>query len=151
MFLLLLCSCEQEKDFLAYQNKSPKIECTVNEKFKLVIEKSEKTTIYVNEPSELKSVKFELSEGESFAITDDLKIPISSASLGGIFALGNMLSLKESEITSVKDEGKDSIVIFESSFGTYTVTYGKNALPKSIEIRSESYDYDVLITGINLK
>lgn len=151
VFLMFFCSCQSERDFLAYQEKSPKIECTVNEKFKLVIEKKECTYIYIKKPSELTSVYFELSENGSYAISNELKIPIDSSNLGGIFALGNALCLSEGEIISVTDENNTSIVTFENAYGTYTVIYGKNLLPSHIEIHSDSYDYDIDVTGIELK
>ncbi len=151
LVLLLFCSCNEKKDFLAYQQKNPVIECTVNEKFDLVISRGEIVTIAIKKPSEISSVYFEFEKSGGYVINEDLKIPLGRDSACGLYALSCCLSLENESIVSVSDQGKNSIVTFENEHGTYIVTYGKNLLPSHIEIHSSKFDYDILVNGIELK
>ena len=151
LLVILLCSCNKKEDVLAYQQKNPTIECTVNEKFELVISRDDITTIRVKNPSEISALYFEFGQGYAYAINGDLKIPLDSSSACGLYALANCLSLESNSIVSVADQGKNSIVTFENEHGTYIITYGKNLLPSHIEIHSSKFDYDILVTGIELK
>jgi hypothetical protein len=151
LVFLLLCACNEQKDFLAYQQKNPTLECVVNEKFELVISKSDIITIKVKKPSEISALYFEFGQGDGYAINGDLKIPLGRESACGLYALSNVLSLENESILSVVDQGKNSIVTFENDLGTYTITYGKNLLPSHIEIHSEKFDYDIVVNGISLE
>ena len=147
----LLCACNEKKDFLAYQQKNPTIECVVNEKFELVISKSKIITIEVKKPSEIGALYFEFGQSDGYVINGDLKIPLSRESACGLYALSCVLSLENESVVSVVDQGKNSIVTFENDLGTYTVTYGKNLLPSHIEIHSDKFDYDIVVKGISLE
>ena len=147
----LLCACNEKKDFLAYQQKNPTIECVVNEKLELVISKSEIITIEVKKPSEISALYFEFGQSDGYVINGDLKIPLGRESACGLYALSCVLSLENESIVSVVDQGKNSIVTFENDLGTYTVTYGKNLLPSHIEIHSDKFDYDIVVKGISLE
>ena len=83
----LLCACNEKKDFLAYQQKNPTIECVVNEKFELVISKSEIITIEVKKPSEISALYFEFGQSDGYVINGDLKIPLGRESACGLYAL----------------------------------------------------------------
>lgn len=147
----LLCACNEKKDFLAYQQKNPTIECVVNEKFELLISKSEIITIEVKKPSEISALYFEFGQSDGYVINGDLKIPLGRESACGLYALSCVLSLENESIVSVVDQEKNSIVTFENDHGTYTVTYGKNLLPSHIEIHSDKFDYDIVVKGISLE
>lgn len=147
----LLCACNEKKDFLAYQQKNPTIECVVNEKFELLISKSEIVTIEVKKPSEISALYFEFGQSDGYVINGDLKIPLGRESACGLYALSCVLSLENESIVSVVDQGKNSIVTFENDLGTYSVTYGKNLLPNHIEIHSDKFDYDIVVKGISLE
>lgn len=147
----LLCACNEKKDFLAYQQKNPTIECVVNENFELLISKSEIVTIEVKKPSEISALYFEFGQSDGYVINGDLKIPLGRESACGLYALSCVLSLENESIVSVVDQGKNSIVTFENDLGTYTVTYGKNLLPSHIEIHSDKFDYNIVVKGISLE
>ena len=72
----LLCACNEKKDFLAYQQKNPTIECVVNEKFELVISKSKIITIEVKKPSEIGALYFEFGQRISLISNDNTKTMI---------------------------------------------------------------------------
>lgn len=150
LIILLFCSCNEKKDFLAYQQKNPIIECTVNDKFELIISKNEVVKITVLKPSEINGICFEFNKNDGFVLSKDTKIPLDSSSACGLFALAGTLSLESEDIVSVSDHEGLSIVTFKNDLATYTLTYGKNLLPSKIEIHADKFDYNVLVTGIEL-
>ncbi len=150
LIILLFCSCNEKKDFLAYQQKNPVLECTVNDKFELIISKGDSIKITVLKPDEINGICFEFNGNSALAISGNTKIPLDRISACGLFALAGCMNLENDSIVAVSDSGKSSIITFENDLGTYIVTYGKNLLPSHIEIHSDKFDYDILVTGIEL-
>ena len=147
--LLLFCSCKNEYNILSYQENDIEAECIVNEKFDLEIKKTGKSVnISVLSPKSLVGVKFEISENSSFVIKDEIKIPLKNEDISGIYALSRIFSLNEEAITTASYEG---VISFDTEYGIYSVSYGKNNLPQHIEISAADFDYSVEIVAIKLK
>lgn len=149
LLAILLCSCQREYNILTYQENEIVSECTINNKYDITITKCKDfLRLDIISPASLAGVSFEIKEGNAYAIKDDISIPIDKNSLRGICAILNCFSLKENEIATVN---QDSTCIFNSDYGTYTVTYGENDLPKHIEISTDTYNYSIAINSILLK
>ena len=146
--LLLFCSCKNEYNILSYQENDIEAECVVNEKFNLEIKKTGKSvSISVLSPKSLAGVKFEIGENSSFVIKDEIKIPLKNEDISGIYALSRIFSLNEEAITTASYEG---VISFDTEYGIYSVSYGKNNLPKSITVYGNGFSYSVVIKGIKL-
>ena len=155
ILVLCLClatvtvSCGNEYDILSYQENDIIARCYVNEKYDLEIKKTgECVRICIFSPDFLCGITFEFSDTSSFAIKDDVVIPIDKKDLNGIYALSQMFSLSECTLTTVTENG---VISFKTDLGVYTVSYGENNLPKSITILGDGFDYTVEITGIEIK
>ena len=147
--LLLFCSCKNEYNILSYQENDIEAQCIVNEKFNLEIKKSGKSVnISVLSPKSLAGVKFEIGENSSFVIKDEIKIPLKNEDISGIYALSRIFSLNEEAITTASYDG---VISFDTEYGIYSVSYGKNNLPQHIEISAADFDYSVEIVAIKLK
>ena len=152
LITFVFCSCNSELNFLAYQDTLVLLECVVNDEFELTFKKNdEQICIEISAPSELLGLTLDMQNGTIYANSSDFKMPLEYESAKGIYALFNMIQLQKEQITAVESADKCSIVTFESSFGTYIITYGKNLLPQSIQINSNDFYYDISVSGIELK
>ena len=146
LILVFLCSCEQNYDILSYQKKDIVANCTVNEKYEILItKKSELTSLEVLSPENMKGITFEFKKDISYAIKDDIKIPLNDENISGIYALSNVFSLEENAISTVST---NNVVSFDFDNASYTVTYGENNLPLRIDISGDGYEYKVYVNSI---
>ena len=152
IFLLVLSSCRvQNYGILSYQEKKIDAECTLNGEYKISISKhAEKKKISFLEPSALSHISFEI-EGESVtARAGEALISLDGENVRGILALSSVFSLNESSLATAGVLGERSNMEFQTEYGTYTLTLGKNNLPSRVQIYSADYRYDVSIDAIML-
>ena len=153
LLILILTGCDNRKyNILNYQDKSIVAKCTVNEKYSLTVEKENSTyRIKIDEPKKLRGVEFEIGDEYALVKTDTVKIEIDKSKIKGICALSQMFSLSESALTSTTEKGQESTLTFENTLGCYTVTVGKNSMPKHITIFSPAYSYEITVDEISVK
>lgn len=151
VLLVFLSSCAKDFDYLEYQRGSVRALCTINEKYEVVITKSEACSrLEILVPKELCGTYFELYESSAYAVSGEIKIPIDKNVFSGIYALLGAFSLDGAAQGSVSDEDGKSIVCFDTEHGTYVITYGKNLMPSHIEIHSDKFDYDIDVKEIEI-
>lgn len=152
VFCLTFISCtEREYGILFYQDNKITAECTVNDKYNIVITKDgANSSLQVVLPSEMQGVMFTYNGNECYAMLDEIKIPINKDDLKGIFALINIFSLDEGTITSAKIKGEQSIT-FENTYGTYTMSFDDKGYPKNAKITDGVYDFNVKITALKVE
>ena len=152
IFCLALGSCgENEYGILFYQDKKITAECTVNEKYSIIITKDgEMRALLVSAPEEMHGIGFIYNGNECYATLDEIKIPINKDDLKGIFALINIFSLEEGTITSAKIKGEQSIT-FQNQYGTYTMSFDGMGYPQKAKITDGVYDFDVKITALKVE
>ena len=142
----LLCACHNEYNVLSYQEKNIIANCTVNDKYNIEITKNESgRKLTVLAPENLCGITFEIGETTSFAIKDNMKIPLNNQHIGGIFALSSIFSLNEGNLATVTE---NNVLTFDDTSTVYTVTYGENNLPLHIEISGDGYAYSVNVNSI---
>ena len=148
LILVFLCSCKQDYNILSYQDNDIIASCTVNGKYDLTVSKmQDKVSIEVLKPENMKGITFEFENESSYAIKDEMKIPINNENIKGIYALSRIFSLDENGISTV---GTNNVITFNCNDAIYTVTYGENELPTHIEVSGESFEYSVDIKSIRL-
>ncbi len=148
--ILFSCSCRSQKyGILSYQDKKIDAECTLNGQYKISIKKDgDLRKIQFLEPQSLSYISFEI-EGESAkGRAGELEIPLDSASVRGIFALSNVFSISEECLSSAVSVGEDASLEFDTEYGRYKLTLGKNELPRRVQIHSPDYRYDITIDAI---
>ena len=152
IFLLVLCSCRaQNYGILSYQGKMIDAECTLNGEYKISISKhGEEKKICFLEPSALSPISFEIVKETVTARAGEAIIPLDGENVRGILALGNVFSLNEGSLTTAAALGEGSNMEFQTEYGTYTLTLGKNNLPSRVQIYSMDYRYDIEINAIML-
>ena len=135
---LLFSSCYEEKyNVLPFEGKDVIMECTVNEKFDVVIEKR-KDALYLSvlSPKEISGVSFSFSPEGDKMLSGDVSVPISKDSVFGIYALVSITELSESKMTSaVSNDGVGEISIEQSGL-LYTLIFSN--LDYYVEIKKLS-------------
>ena len=116
------------------------------EEYKCICEEF-KVSIEVLKPESMRGITFEFENECSFAIKDEMKIPINKENVKGIYALSRIFSLDENGISTV---GTNNVITFNCNDAIYTVTYGKNELPTHIEVSGETFEYSVDLKSIRL-
>ena len=152
-FCLLFPSCRgQEYGILPYQDKNIDAECTLNSEYKIrIVKENGRGHICFLEPTELSTISFSIEDERVTGNAGETKIPLPEKNTRGILAIFNMFSLKEGEISSARQEGSLSYIEFTTSYGVYSLTLGKNSMPKNIKIVSSDYTFDISIDTILLK
>lgn len=149
--VLYLVSCQESYDILDYQSRDIVAVCRVNEKYTVEIAKTEGfCKITVQEPKNMNGLSFEVGD-RVYAIAKDTKIEMDRESLGGICALAEVFSQSEECMTSAKEEGQGSVLTFQTDKCVYKITIGENSLPQRAYIVSDSFEYNVEFTSIELK
>lgn len=156
-FLVLLCTlcffgCQgQNYDILSYQNKNISAICTLNDEYKIKVErKNDLSSVSFLEPKELKSVIFTLKNDELSALAGEVNIPLSKENADGIYAILNMFSLDTATVKTAKDDGEFDVLEFDTEIGLYTLLMGENNLPSKIIISGDGYFFEILIDEISL-
>lgn len=145
---IFFCSCHQEYNILTYQEGNIEANLTINDKYTVNLTKTNDfLQLYVLSPSYLEGICFEISNDKSYAIKDEIKIPLDKNKLKGICAILNCFSLSEETITTVST---DNVISFDTDYGLYTVTYGENNLPQIIAIAGQDYQYSIIVNTIRL-
>ncbi|MBO5378703.1 MAG: hypothetical protein J6A90_00080 [Clostridia bacterium] len=152
LLILLLCSCHgQSYDILKYQDKKISAECTLNGEYKISIKKEgDVREICFLEPPSLKYISFEINGEGVIGRAGELEIPLDEGNVRGICALSSVFSLSEECLLTAAVQGEGACLEFETEYGTYKLTLGKNDLPCAVEILSDSYRYDISIDSIVL-
>ena len=146
------CADDRRYGILDYQKNDITAECTVNGKYDVIIVSKENyRSVTVSSPKELYGVSFEYNGNECYAIADDIKIPFDKEKLGGVFALMGIFCLDEQCVNTVKSENGDGTLSFESSLGTYIMTFDSKGIPKRAQIESPDYKFDVTINALKLE
>ena len=153
LLILILTGCDNRKyNILSYQDKSIAAKCTVNEKYSLTVEKADGVyRVKIDKPANLCGVEFEIGEGYATVKTDTVKIDIEKSKIQGICAISQIFSLEEGALTGATEKGDDAVLTFENTLGSYTLTLGKNSMPKHITISSSSYSYEITVDEISIK
>ena len=149
---LLLCSCGARSfGILSYQEKSIRAECTLNEEFKIeIIKENGGGRVSFLEPSELSYISFSINENYVTAKSGDVEITLENEQSTGILAIFNIFSLDEAELCTAKSENELTLMEFSNEYGIYTLTLGKNSLPKRVKIASSTYTFDISVDAISL-
>ena len=152
IFVLLFSSCRvQNYGILSYQEKKIDAECTLNGEYKISIAKrGELREISFLEPSTLSHISFKINGESIVARAGETEIPLEPENVRGILALSSVFSLSESCLATAGILDERSNMEFQTEYGTYTLTLGKNNLPSRVQIYSEYYRYDVSIDAIML-
>ena len=146
------CAGNSSYGILDYQKNDITAECTVNEKYNVIIvSKKDFRSLTVSSPKELCGVSFEYNGNECYAISGDIKIPFEKEKLGGIFALMGIFNLDEQCVKTVKSESGNGTIAFEDPLGTYIMTFDENGMPKRAVIESPDYNFDVTVNTLNLE
>ena len=153
MFVLLLCitvagsGCHsQNHKIIPFESKNVIMECTVNKKFNVIIEKEDNTlSLEVCSPKEIKGMKFVFTESDSYAFTEDTKIPIDKKSYSGIYAIASILNIKEEMSISASSNDHGASVIFIKDGCNYSFGYDSGGYLVSVEIKSPDFTYSIII------
>ena len=152
IFLLLaflFASCKQEYNILSYQESNIEADCTINDKYRVMITKNpECLSLRVLEPQSMVGISFELKNESAYAIKDEMKISVSKECLAGICAILNSFSLDEESITTVT---QNNVVSYDTDYGLYSVTYGENNLPYHFSIISDTYEYEITVNSLKIQ
>ena len=149
---LLLCSCGTRSfGILSYQEKSIRAECTLNSEYKIEITKENGGgRVSFLEPSELSYISFSINDECVTATSGEVTITMEKESATGILAIFNIFSLDEAELCTAKSNGEYTLMEFSNEYGIYTLTLGKNSLPKRVKIASSTYTFDISVDAISL-
>lgn len=151
LFLLFLTGCrESSYDILPYQEKDLEALCVINEKYTVKLTKiGVRKGLVVLEPSTLSGVEIYYDDTGAYLVVEDTKIPVERENLKGIEALLSAFSLSEEYL--VRANGNDVATLeFQSQDLYYTLTLGKNRMPKSIAIQGSGIDYRVEVKEIKI-
>ena len=151
LFLLFLTGCrESSYNILPYQERDIEALCVINEKYTVRLTKlGEKRGLEVLSPSELFGVEIYYDTTGAFLAVGDTKIPVERGRLKGVEALLSAFSLNEEYLTGAN--GNDIATLeFQSQDLYYTLTLGKNRMPKFITIQGSGIDYRVEVKEIKI-
>lgn len=150
--LIFLFSCQsQQYGILSYQEKNIEAECTLNGEYKILITKSNgRTDVKFTEPSELKSVGFYKENEKIYGYAGDTEIPFEYQDLAGVSSILCVFSLDEGTLASAVSKNDLACMEFTNELATYKITFGKNELPKQIEISSDDYELFLVVDAIKL-
>ncbi len=150
IFTLLLTSCSViPTDKPPYLNFEANIEFTENEKTfkcKIINTSKEVTSILINEPTELKGIKFEwlgdeykIEYGKLKCISTVEYLPINSFAS----ALVDVLNCSHIEELTIKESKEDETIYQgKSQNGVFNITTDKeNGAIKNIEIKNLNYNF----------
>lgn len=147
LILLFFCACtNQSYGILPYQEKDIEAEINVNNEFKIRLIKKDNITLEIIEPVTLKEISFTVEENGILAKDGNVEIMLDKDKLDGIYAISRIFSLDEACLTTAEN----SQFSFEQNNAHYVVMLGKNDLPQSIRITSNSFFYQITIEGINI-
>lgn len=151
-FVFALCACHQNYGILSYQEKEIDAVCTLNDNYKIKIEKKNNhTCVGFLEPKSLSSISFVVEENTVLAKSNELEIPMEKEKMRGVVAISKIFSLYEKELTLASGKSDYSYMEFSCELGLYKLTLGKNNLPLSVEIISNEYHFYISIDTISLK
>ena len=146
ILLVILCSCiNEEYGILKYQDKDFEAEITVNGEYKIKVIKGEEISLEIQEPKNLQGVKFEIEENEILIKNGSVEIPASKENLRGIYAISQIFSLEEKNLTLCENDR----FTFEQENVIYILTIDKNNLPKKVEIYSPYFKYEITVDRIS--
>ncbi len=150
---ILLISCSEEKyGVVPFEGKAATLECTVNEKFHVIISNSgDGCFLTVTSPSQLEGMIFSFRKsGEAFIESDGVKIPSDKAMLCGIYALASVFDLNEDMMVSALSENGRGNIRFQKGADTYTLVYDKHGFIREIKIVSPDYEYNITVHSIKI-
>ena len=152
LFSLCLSACGTRSfGILPYQNKEIRAECTLNDQYKIEITKENGGgRVSFLEPTELSYISFLINENYVTAKSGDVEITLENEQSTGILAIFNIFSLDEAELCTAKSENELTLMEFSNEYGIYTLTLGKNSLPKHVKISSPAYTFDISVDAISL-
>ena len=159
VLILLLCSilsgsgCKhQSYGIIPFENKNAIMECTVNNKFDVIIKKEDNAlSLEVRSPEEIKGMHFVFTEGESYAISGETKVPIDKSAYSGIYAIVSILNIKEEMSVSASSGDGHTSVIFSREGCSYSFNYDGKGYLISVQINSPDFEYDIAINGLKIQ
>jgi hypothetical protein len=152
-FSAFLLSCNGEKyGVIPFESKNASLECTVNEKFDLVISKTEEGCfLMVKSPSQLEGMTFSFyKNGKMIIESDGVKIPSTKNELCGIYAMASVFDIKEDMMVSAVSENGNGNLRFQKGNDTYTLVYDKHGFIRRVKIESPLYEYDIKVHSIKV-
>ena len=152
LFSLLFSSCNGESyDILPFENKDVRAECTVNEKFDIVIEKrGSSLSLTVLSPKEISGVSFVFSEEGDKIISGDVSIPTSRKELYGIYSMASALTLKNDAMTSAVSRDGVGEISFDKDGLVYTLLFDADGKITDVKITGNSLDYRLAVHSISM-
>ena len=157
LFLILISvfsfSCQKEiYGVLPFENRNVYAECTVNGKFRIIIEKTGNDRyLRVLSPTELSGMEFFFSETESYVISGNMKIPTDRKQLDGIYALASLFHINEAMLTSAVSENGKGNLTFQSEDCEYTLVFNNNGELITALICGDGYEYNVIISSLKIE
>ncbi|MBQ7760967.1 MAG: hypothetical protein IJ400_02820 [Clostridia bacterium] len=151
LFLLFLVGCqEQSYGILPYQENDLEAVCVINEKYTARLTKQgEKRSLTILEPESLCGIEIYYENESAFLVAEETKIPVKKESLCGIVALLSAFSLNEEHLVSATGT-EVATLEFQTEECYYTLTLGKNKMPKAITIQGKGFSYNVIVKEIKL-
>ena len=153
VFSAFLLSCRGEKyGVIPFESKDASLECTVNEKFDLIISKTEEGCfLKVKSPSQLEGMVFSFYEsGKTVIESDGVKIPSAKNDLSGIYAMASVFDLTEDMMVSAVSEDGNGNLRFQKGNDTYTLVYDKHGFIRQVKVESPLYEYDISVHSIKV-
>lgn len=149
----LTSGCQSQRyHIIPFENKNAELECIVNSKFNVKIKKEDNTlSLEVCSPKEIKGMKFVFTESDSYAFTEDTKIPIDKKSYSGIYAIASILNIKEEMSISASSNDHGASVIFTNDGCNYSFGYDDGGYLVSVEIKSPDFTYSIIINGLKIQ
>ncbi|MBQ9743729.1 MAG: hypothetical protein IJW19_01240 [Clostridia bacterium] len=150
---LFSISCKKETyNILPFENRNVYAECTVNGKFRIIIEKiGNDRYLRVLSPTELSGVEFFFSETESYVISGDIKIPTDRKQLDGIYALSSLFNINEAMLTSAVSENGKGNLTFQNEGCEYTLIFNNKGELSNALICGDGYEYNVVISLLKIE
>lgn len=146
LLALALSSCADAgspgASVLWYQNGVTKAEMTLSAgkgEYALALTRTDaETRLELLSPENIKGVKITRASGAYYISSGETKIPLSADVFSGVAPILDALSLPEEEIRDVSlAENGESIFTVESERGVYTVSVGKDGMPRKITYEGE--------------
>lgn len=149
---LLFTSCSEEKYYiLPFENRDAIIECTVNDKFSIEIEKCGGTlSLSVLSPDEIRGVSFIFSDSGDKMISDKIDMPVSRNELLGIYSVASVLELTEEAMTSAASKGGTGEIIIEKNGLTYTLIFASDGEMTDIGIIGNGLNYSIKVNKLTV-
>jgi hypothetical protein len=142
----------QSYGIIPFENKNAIMECTVNNKFDVIIKKEDNAlSLEVCSPKEIEGIKFVFTESDSYAFTEDTKIPIDKKAYSGIYAIASILDIKEEMSISASNNGHGASVIFIKDGRNYSFGYDSGGYLVSVDIKSPDFTYSIIINGLKIQ